>query len=195
MRKLFIFDVDGVLLDLWGPMKSVYEEYVGKLLTQEEWDKSIIDFLHSPKTYSGFGQYFEEKEIVRDLPPINGMILLALELKLAGFDLAIISSASNKALDKRIENITKYFGNNFNEIICVGMEVTKEDALRNISQGYDVTYFCDDHPHNVILSHKLGITSLWMKNYHQDFLWNNNQPKEIISVSSANDIYNLLLNN
>lgn len=48
MKKLFIFDADGVLLNLWDAMKQVYEEYTQKALSQQEWDNIIIDFLHNP---------------------------------------------------------------------------------------------------------------------------------------------------
>ena len=33
--KLFIFDVDGVLLDLWATMKGVYEEFTSQKLSQK----------------------------------------------------------------------------------------------------------------------------------------------------------------
>ena len=48
MKKLFIFDGDGVLLDLWGAMKSVYEQYTGTLLTTAEWDKLLLIFYIIP---------------------------------------------------------------------------------------------------------------------------------------------------
>ena len=73
MKKLFIFDGDGVLLDLWGAMKSVYEQYTGTLLTTAEWDKVIIDFLHNPYPYAEFGRYFDASTTFGTLPPVKGM--------------------------------------------------------------------------------------------------------------------------
>ncbi len=53
--KLFIFDVDGVLLDLWATMKGVYEKFTSQKLGQSQWDDVIADYLRDPVPYRQFG--------------------------------------------------------------------------------------------------------------------------------------------
>ncbi|MFR6465286.1 MAG: hypothetical protein ACLUQJ_07285 [Alphaproteobacteria bacterium] len=95
MKKLFIFDGDGVLLDLWGAMKSVYEQYTGTLLTTAEWDKVIIDFLHNPYPYAEFGRYFDASTTFGNLPPVKGMPELVNYAYSCGYNLAVITSVDN----------------------------------------------------------------------------------------------------
>lgn len=88
-KKLFIFDADGVLLDLWGSMKSVYEEFFSQKLSSREWDGVIADYLRNPEPYALFGQYFDNTDALTRLPPVNGMPDLVKSLKELGFDLAV----------------------------------------------------------------------------------------------------------
>ena len=60
--KLFIFDVDGVLLDLWATMKGVYEEFTSQKLSQSQWDAVIADYLRDPVPYRQFGEYFDNSD-------------------------------------------------------------------------------------------------------------------------------------
>ena len=90
MKKLFIFDVDGVLLDLWTSMKPIFAVYHGMLLSNEDWDDIVVDFLHDPKPYLEFGEYFQKSLTFRTLIPVEGMPQVVFELLNRCFDLAII---------------------------------------------------------------------------------------------------------
>lgn len=65
MKRLFIFDVDGVLLDLWTSMRAVFANYHGMSLSDEDWDNIIEDFLHDPEPYLEFGDYFHQSQTFR----------------------------------------------------------------------------------------------------------------------------------
>lgn len=194
-KKLFIFDVDGVLLDLWTPMKDVYEEYNGFILTNDEWNKVIADYLRNPAPYMKFGEFFDASNVVSNLPPIKGMPELVAKLKSEGFDLAIITSISNKdeIKSKRIFNLRKYYGDAFDKIICVERGGSKEQALREAAEGYQLSVFCDDHPKNVLLSKGIVTMPLWFVNQHLKYIWDQIEKDGLDYVDNAEDIQDIFI--
>lgn len=195
MKKLFIFDVDGVLLDLWTPMKKVFEEFHKISLSEAEWDDVIQDYLNNPAPYMKFGEYFDASEIIRDLPPIEGMPELVANLKADGFDLAIVTSISNKTeiKNKRAENLQKYYGDAFNKIICVERGGSKTEAINTLSEKYEISIFCDDHPKNVLLSRNVVTLPLWLVNKHHNHLWDSMDSEGICFVENAEEIKKIIL--
>lgn len=113
MKRLFIFDVDGVLLDLWTSMRAVFANYHGMSLSDEDWDNIIGDFLHDPKPYLEFGDYFHQSQTFRNLLPIKGMPELVFELRDRCFDLAIISSSDPNFAAQRRKNIEEHYADCF----------------------------------------------------------------------------------
>lgn len=190
-EKLFIFDVDGVLLDLWTPMKKVFEEYEQITLTDKAWDNIVADYLQNPFPYMEFGRFFDASDTIRNLPPIKGMPKLVNDLKAQGFDLAIITSISNKEeiKNKRIENLKKFYGDVFDKLICVERGGSKEQALRDVAADYQISFFCDDHPKNALLSKGIVTKPLWFENKYQRHIWKQIDHSGIGFVGSAEDIY------
>lgn len=83
-------------------MRAVFANYHGMSLSDEDWDNIIGDFLHDPKPYLEFGDYFHQSQTFRNLLPIKGMPELVFELRDRCFDLAIISSSDpNFAAQRR----------------------------------------------------------------------------------------------
>lgn len=195
MKKLFIFDVDGVLLDLWTPMKSVYEEFIQTKLSEQDWDSVIHDYLQNPSPYEKFGAFFDSSEIIRDLKPIDGMPKLIANLKANDFDLAIVTSISNKAeiKNKRSENLQRYYGDAFNKIICVERGGSKTEAINSLAEKYQLSIFCDDHPKNVLLSKNVVTLPMWFANKHHLHLWNTLDQNGICFVNNAEEIRKIIL--
>lgn len=193
MKRLFIFDVDGVLLDLWTSMRAVFANYHGMSLSDEDWDNIIGDFLHDPKPYLEFGDYFHQSQTFRNLLPVKGMPELVFELRDRCFDLAIISSSDPNFAAQRRKNIEEHYADCFEKIICVGMKQTKEDALRQAAAGYDEVFFIDDNPRH--LSDSLGIVTcpIWKENRHHLFLWQSIDHSGIRKAQSAKDILDIAL--
>ena len=193
MKKLFIFDVDGVLLDLWTSMKPIFAVYHGMLLSNEDWDDIVVDFLHDPKPYLEFGEYFQKSLTFRTLTPVEGMPQVVFDLLNRGFDLAIVSSSDPRFAEQRRQNIETHYPDCFEKIICVGMEQTKEEALRKAIKGYDEVFFVDDNPRH--LADSLGIVDhpIWMANKHHKFIWDEMDTSGIEVVHSPKELLDLAL--
>ncbi len=195
MKKLFIFDADGVLLNLWDAMKQVYEEYTQKALSQQEWDNIIIDFLHNPQPYAEFGRFYDASPTFGNLQPVTGMQDLVNFADSQGYDLTVITSVgtTQDALSRRSENIWCHYGNKLSNICCVGRLGSKEDALREKVRGYDKVLFCDDHPKNLMISRGIVTTPIWLKNPHHQFIWDKSDCSGIEIAESVNDLRRIIL--
>lgn len=190
MKKLFIFDVDGVLFDLWTSMRPVFANYKGMSLSDADWDDIVIDFLHDPKPYAEFGEYFDHSEVFGNLMPLPGMKELVLKLQKNGFDLAIITGISNKLeqIEKRAANLREHYGSVFTEIACIGRGSSKHDALKSLAKGYDEVFFLDDNPQNVVTSREFVTHPIWMVNKHHEFMWEHLDQEGILMAENARDI-------
>lgn len=195
MKKLFIFDVDGVLLNLWPAMRAVFSDYHKMSLTDEDWDDIIIDFLHDPKPYLEFGDYFHNSFTFGHLLPIQGMQKLVFELRDRGFDLAIISSSNPDPtyVEKRRKNLEEHYEDSFEKVICVGMKQTKKEALRATAEGYDEVYFCDDNPLHLLDSVGIVTTPIWFANPHHEFMWEHVNRTGILTARNAEEIREIVL--
>ena len=140
--KLFIFDVDGVLLDLWATMKGVYEEFTSQKLSQSQWDAVIADYLRDPVPYRQFGEYFDNSDAMGALSAVDGMPELVRKLKLLDFDLMIITSVTDREdiTCKRESNLSRIFGDVFDRIIYTGRGSSKAAALEEAAKGYHVSF-------------------------------------------------------
>mgnify|MGYP004714849529 FL=1 len=163
MKRLFIFDVDGVLLDLWPAMRSVFACYYNMSLSDKDWDDIIDDFLHNPQPYLEFGEYFSQSQTFKNLLPVKGMPELVFSLSNHCFDLAIVSSADSAYIEQRRQNIKEHYADCFEKIICVGMKQTKEEALRQVASGYDEVFFVDDNPRHLFESIGIVTCPIWLE--------------------------------
>lgn len=194
MKRLFIFDVDGVLLNLWGPMKDVFEEFTGQKLSQGLWDGVIFDYLKNPAPYMEFGRYFDNSDILTKLPAMPDMPELVQKLKAQGFDLAIVTSVSDKEeiKSKRAQNLLQVFGDVFDKLVCTERGGSKKQALQEVVKGYDQTFFCDDHPKNAALGKGVVTFPLWFQNKYHEPIWEQIDHSGIIPVKNAEDILKLV---
>lgn len=196
MKKIAIFDVDGVLLDLWAVMKQPYSEYVKREISDEEWDEIIEDFLHDPRPYFEFGNFFDNSPYFDRLPPTSyEMIKLVTSLKLSGFDLAIITSIKDteELVARREENIRKVYGSAFSKIICVGRGNSKEQEIVKLAKDYDFSMFCDDTLKNAAKSVGLVTLPVWYENKHNLFQLEEIDPKGISCASNAKELKELII--
>lgn len=193
MKRLFIFDVDGVLLDLWPAMRSVFACYYNMSLSDKDWDDIIDDFLHNPQPYLEFGEYFSQSQTFKNLLPIKGMPELVFNLSNHCFDLAIVSSADPAYIEQRRQNIKEHYADCFEKIICVGMKQTKEEALRQVASGYDEVFFVDDNPRHLFESIGIVTCPIWLENKHHLFLWQGIDNTCIKKARNAKDILDIAL--
>lgn len=194
MKKLFIFDVDGVLLSLWPSMRSVFANYHKMSLSDEDWDDIITDFLHDPRPYLEFGEYFHNSDTFRHLLPIQGMQRLVFELRDRGFDLAIVSSSNPNPefVERRRKNLEEHYDDSFTKVVCVGMKQTKQEALRQAAEGYDQVFFCDDNPKHLIDSVGIVTMPIWFANPHHEFMWESIDRSSILTAQNADEIRKII---
>ncbi len=158
-----IFDVDGVLLDMWTAMKDMYEKHYGMKLVGDSWIDIVKDYERNPFKYMEFGKIFELSDVFENLKPLPGSRLVVNKLK-RDFDLHILTAASDSVRDKRIKNIEQVFGKNiFSDINCVGGSC-KSTLLKQYSEHYEYTAFVDDHPKNIIASTGVVTQPIWFEN-------------------------------
>lgn len=197
MRKIFIFDVDGVLLNLWIVMKASYESYINKNLSDDEWDEIIESFLKNPAPYKDFGEYFDNSGRFDMLPPMDPYMANLIFFKLFPryADLAIITSINNRddLKERRRRNIKAIYGNIFKEIICVGRGNSKEEEIIKLVKGYDFSLFIDDNLKNVAKSVGLVDCPVWYENKHHLFQLEEIDPSGIHMIKDAKELEELIV--
>ncbi len=193
-QKIAIFDFDGVLVNMWEPMRVLYEEFFKVSLTDQEWVDIIRDFDKDPKPYAKFGEFFNTSEVFANLPAQIGMQKLVKDLKDAEYDLAVITSAPSSpyVIQQRKQNAFSLFGDAFKELHFVGSG-QKYPLLGMYAASYKFSAFVDDTPKNVENVDRIVSLPMWWENeplmHHKDKL-NLNIVKV---VKSAEDIAKLLL--
>ncbi|MDD4555886.1 MAG: hypothetical protein PHE89_00970 [Alphaproteobacteria bacterium] len=187
-KKVFIFDVDGVLLNLWQVMRCAYEDFHQIKISEQEWEDVIDDFLHNPVPYLDFGNYFDNSNYFGSLPPLSDeMLFLPANLRASGFDVAIVTSTNDapEIVEARRENLRVVYGDVFSEILFVGRAQSKEKALMSIAQKYEMSYFCDDSLKNVVNAKDIVTFSIWFENKHHLFML---KQFDVTNVFSANGV-------
>ncbi len=195
-KKVFIFDVDGVLLNLWIIMRFAYAEFHKKEISEEEWDEIIEDFLHDPLPYLKFGDYFDHSKWFASLPPLNDeMLHFPTYLKANGFDIVIVTSTNDKpeVVEARKQNLHTVYGNIFDKIIFVGRANSKEEALKSIAEKYEVSFFCDDSLKNICKAKAIVTHPIWFENKHHLFMLNNMDVADTYSAANVSTIKKIIV--
>ena len=187
MQKVFIFDIDGVLLEIWKPMVEAFQIFTGKTYSEEELLEISKSYAKDPTPYIEFGKYFQASEAFANLEPIPGMVEFVKELKDSGFDLYVITAAAEYTWKTRVENLHKVFGEVFKEVYCVGRNC-KTDVMKDIATQYDISYFCDDSPENVRKSAEFVTTGIWLEYGPTSFRKSDLSSTKIKIARSANDV-------
>ncbi|MBQ9235332.1 MAG: hypothetical protein IJ184_02580 [Alphaproteobacteria bacterium] len=194
--KIVIFDVDEVLLSFWQAMKGEYQNFIGRILSNEEADATISDYLHNPMKYRDFGCYFEKTKVLQHLPAIDGMPEVVKRLRNeAGCDLAIVSAISSlpEVLEMRKQNLKEIFGDVFNPVVCIRREQSKEAVLREVVAGYDMSFFVDDNPRNLQAVEGIVTYRVWMANKYHQFIWDAIDHSRMSVLYNSRDILDYVL--
>ncbi len=168
--KIVLFDVDGVLLDLWTPMYLFWKQdqfSKGKYPRISRFvEEEVYGYYKDTKSYSGYiSGLFENQDTFENLRPKKGMVETVHALKKMGYDLAVITAASNDKMvrTKRCKNLFKVFGDVFNQIHCIGSD-KKGDLIKSYASLYKESAFCDDNPGNVQQSVGVVTYPVWRFN-------------------------------
>lgn len=170
-KKIAIFDVDEVLLDMWGPMHKMLEDFQRRKISDEAWLQIIRDFDKDPRPYFEFGKHFMGSETFERLNAKRGMKQVLRGLSDAGWDLAIVTSAppAKEVELKRRRNLYRAFGDVFRSIDCVGSK-DKKGRIAALAAQYDESMFVDDNP--AIVQQSVGIVNhpVWRYNLPHSYV-------------------------
>lgn len=164
-KKIAVFDVDEVLLDMWGPMHKMLEDFQQRKIDDEEWVQIIRDFDCDPRPYFEFGKYFMNSPIFERLNAKRGMKQVLQALTASGWDLAIVTSAppAKEVELKRRRNLHFAFGDVFKSIDCVDSK-DKKSHISALAGRYEESMFVDDNP--AIVQQSVGLVThpVWRYN-------------------------------
>lgn len=193
MKKIALFDADGVLFNMWDPMKDMYQDYFSVSLSMQEWINVIRDFDANPLPYKDFGLYFMGSKTFSELPAMEGMPSLIKDMKNDGWELGIISASSpiDRFQTHREQNAALHYGDAFSTVHCIGSK-DKDEMLRHYAKDYDIVAFCDDHPKNVARSTPVVTIPIWRENIPLSYRKDEMDFSRVHVASSADDIRSIL---
>lgn len=174
MKKLILTDCDGVLVN-WN---SGFHEFMKKKNivkvpdTDGEYSLSIRYGL-STKQKREFVKEFNESSHIEHLEPFADSVNYVKLLSKLDFRFIVISSLSDDptARKYRVKNLTKIFGNVFDDIICIEMGSNKFNTLINWADtGY---FWIEDHMAQAEAGYEVGLRPIliehsYNKHYQTD---------------------------
>lgn len=162
MTKIFLTDVDGVLLDWDMGMEYYIKENTNFDITQDirgfkkmhEWLKCeeeevahLVDEFHRSESYSRLPAFEDAVDVVKNLKDDGWRFV------------AITANSKDKHIRRlRRENIEKFFPDTFEDIISVEATESKEHVLKKFSP----TFWVDDLPSHVMSGINCGHTSFYL---------------------------------
>lgn len=167
MHKLILTDCDGVLLN-WEYMFQEWMKNRGYTLNEE--------YRHLYGMHDRFGITKEEKqELVRVfndsaavayMPPFRDAVKYVRKLYDEGYRFHVITSLSTDpyAYKARRDNLHRFFGDVFEEIVCLDCGGDKDDALAKYENSNLV--WIEDKPENAQVGIDLGLRSMLMVHDH-----------------------------
>ena len=191
-KKIAIFDVDEVLLDMWGPMHKMLEDFQRRKISEDEWVQIIRDFDRDPRPYFEFGKYFMSSDTFERLNAKRGMKDVLKKLADNGWDLAIVTSAPpTKEVElKRRKNLHYAFGDIFKSIDCVGSK-DKKSRIADLAEKYEESMFVDDNP--AIVQQSVGIVThpVWRYNLPHSYALDKLDLSKAQVAKTSNDIWQI----
>ena len=188
-KKIAIFDVDEVLLDMWGPMHKMLEDFQQRKISDEEWVRIIRDFDRDPKPYFEFGKYFMGSPVFERLNAKRGMKQVLKNLAAGGWDLAIVTAAppAKEVELKRRKNLYYAFGDVFKSIDCVGSK-DKKARIADLAGKYEESMFVDDNP--AIVQQSVGLVThpVWRYNLPHSYALDKLDLSKAKVAKTSNDI-------
>lgn len=193
--KAIIFDVDGVLLDLWKTQADFIRETFDFEYDPSVFPKRVPRFEQTPSDLRAFRDAFVHSEIYEKIPPKDGMVALLKDLKKAGYTLLILTAVSleEEVTSKRRKNLEDVFGPIFTDYFYTGGNVLKGEFLKQLAKQYSYTAFIEDHPGQVASSVGVVTDSIWMETEQFQFNKNLLDFSKVKVVHNADEIRKIFL--
>ena len=169
MKKLILSDCDGCICN-WN---SGFEQYMSELgfpkIPNTDHEYSIQSrYDVSSNIANKFVTEFNESENIASLQPFADSLKYIDKLAYMGFRFVIITSLSDNPLAKihRTKNLTKLFGNVFDDIICIKMGSNK---LSELMKWKDSGYFwIEDHIQQSEAGYKAGLSPILINHEYNE---------------------------
>ena len=135
MKKIAL-DVDGVLLNFMPAFDKAASIVLGKEIIVHK-DENQMDYYHLGKRVQTTQdkvdeilEYMQTSRMYANLEPLPGAKEALLKIKESGFLIYNVTALPEKAQDMRLENLKKALDFVPEGIYCVGMGMSKTDALQ-----------------------------------------------------------------
>jgi FMN phosphatase YigB (HAD superfamily) len=189
-EKTLLVDCDGVLLD-WEWAFGVWMTERGYVQRSNAKDYYKIHEQFDDLTYpeaKKFTKLFNESAAIGFLPPLRDSVYWVKRLnEELGYRFHCITSLSTdaNAIKLRKMNLAKYYGDVFDEVICLDTGSDKDEGLAPYKDSG--LFWVEDKPENADLGHKLGLKSILIEHGHN---MNHTCPYPI--VKNWQEIYNIV---
>lgn len=190
--KVIVTDVDGVLLN-WEYAFNEWMEFKGYTPVQDY--KHHYDIKHQYQLESKNKGHklireFNTSAAIGFLPPLRDAqyyVKMLAEKHQYRFVALTSLSLDPYAVKLRERNLTKMFGDIFDQVICLDTGADKTQALIELYQKYGKTYWLEDKPENVDAGIDAGFQGILVKHEH-----NLNYTGEAKCVGTWAEIYQLI---
>lgn len=186
MRPLVLVDVDDVILH-WTEAFRSFLEKKGVITTSKyptQWD--LTHWVGQPAL--PFIEEFNHSEDFEHLEADEAAIFYLNRLFNQGFLIHAITSCTDdpKAVQRRMDNLERHFGNIFEGVTCLPLRGCKEDALRKHQRG---SFWVEDKLENAILGAKVGHRAMLIDRPHNRM----EDHPEVTRCESWGTIYGLII--
>jgi len=193
-KKLIFTDVDGVLLN-WEYAFNEWMEFQGHTPVDDHKDHYNIAKQYSlPSKNIGHNliRQFNASAAIGFLPPLRDAQQYVEKLTADGYRFVVLTSLSTDkyAKELRTRNLTKLFGDCFEEIICLATGADKDNALVKLANKYGTGYWIEDKPSNADAGTKAGFNTILIEHRH-----NLGYEGDAIIAPLWADVYNIITNN
>lgn len=194
MEKIILTDIDGVILS-WD---DAFDNFMNR--------NGFNSCMNIENTYSIPSRYgmtdetgyyfvnkFNESEGIANLKPFADSIEYVEKLIKLGFQFIAVSSVGDKQQTKnyRIQNLQNYFGNTFNEIVCLPAGTNKTEEL---SRWSNLEYFwIEDNIHQAEAGYNVGLSPILI-NHSYNFHYNTKLFPTVNVTTPWKEIYSIICN-
>ncbi len=156
-NKIILTDVDETILNFTGPFEAWLAEQgytVNGTLRDTYGIHHLIGIHDLDEITRIVGEFHDAGETFAALEPEPHALEAMTELYLDGFRFVAITAVDDTPNIKarRIENLNRAFGFDFEDCICVGQMQPKTEALKKFSP----TVWVEDNPHHAYEGSRLG---------------------------------------
>lgn len=168
-QRVILTDVDGCLLD-WEWAFHVWMQERGYVQRPNAKDYYCISEQYEDVTNTEakkFTRLFNESAAIGFLPPLRDSVYWVRRLNEEfGYRFVCITSLSTdkNAQKLRRMNLEKYYGQVFDDVVCLETGGDKDVALEPYKDSG--LWWLEDKPENADLGHKLGLKSILVEHGH-----------------------------